>query len=116
VTAGAARAYQPEDMRWSPVIAVAAGAALLGGCTHAGHPAATGPARAFTARAGNTGYLPLADCRVTGGIAGVRPPPALHYRPPPPVPYVHGWYGNQAIWVMLPVRGRLPAQSDPAPG
>ena len=28
------------------------------------------------------------------------------------MPYVHDWYGTQAIWVMLPTRGRLPSQTD----
>ncbi len=102
-------------MRGLLLIAVAAGAALLAGCTHAGHPLATGPAR-VSARPGSTTYLPLADCPVTRGLPGVRPPPALDYQPPPPVGYVHDWYGSHAIWVMLPDHGQLPAVLDPAPG
>ena len=96
--------------------AVAAGSALLASCTQASHPAANGRARASTAGPGSIRYVPLADCPVTRGVPGTRPPPALNYQPPPPVPYVHDWYGTEVIWVMLPTRGRLPAQLDPAPG
>lgn len=103
-------------MRWSRLIAAAAGLALLAGCAHVGHPAVTGPMRVPSTRPPSTGYLPLADCPVTRGDPGVRPPPALRYQPPPPVPYVHDWYGNRAIWVMLPERGQLPAWPAEAPG
>lgn len=34
-------------------------------------------------------------------------PPAS---PPLPVPYIHGWYGNTALWVGVPTDGALPAQ------
>ncbi len=97
-----------------PVIAMAAGAALLAGCTSpASRPAGPGRPAASPAR---TRYLPLADCPVTRGVPGTHPPPAVNYQPPPPVSYVHDWYGNHAIWVMLPTRGRLPSQTDPTAG
>ena len=99
------------------MIATAAGAALLAACTSsASHPAGTGRTAASPARTGSVRYLPPAACPVTRGVAGTPPPPALDYQPPPPVPYVHDWYGNQALWVMLPTRGRLPSQRDPAAG
>src|SRR5262245_10253065 len=98
--------------RWL-AIAVGAGTVVLAGCTsHAGPRSAP----ASPARTGGARYLPLADCPVTRGVPGTRPPGVLQYRPPPPVPYVHDWYGTKVIWVMLPVHGRLPAQPDPAPG
>jgi hypothetical protein len=33
--------------------------------------------------------------------------------PPLPVPCIHGWYGNQALWAGVPPGGVLPAQRDP---
>lgn len=53
---------------------------------------------------------------MTHGVPGTRAPASLDYQPPPPVSYVHDWYGNQIIWAMLPIRGRLPALSDPVAG
>lgn len=46
---------------------------------------------------------------MTTASSTATPPAGLHYRPPPPVSYVHDWYGNDALWVMLPPRGKLPS-------
>jgi hypothetical protein len=49
-----------------------------------------------------------ASCPVTRPLSDASPPARLHainnftY-------YLHGWYGNAALWVGMPVRGILPA-------
>lgn len=94
-------------------IAATVTAVVLAACTaHTGQPSNfSSPAPTGS----SARYLPLGHCPVTRAVSATRPPDSLHYQPPPPVPYVHGWYGNQVIWVMLPIRGRLPAQTNPAP-
>jgi hypothetical protein len=59
-------------------------------------PAATPPAHpAASTRCPVTAPMPHAS------------PPAL---PPLPVPYIHGWYGNSALWIGVPAGGVLPAE------
>ncbi len=99
-------------------LTIAAGAALalaVAGCTSSGSPQAQ--ASPTTTRSASDpitpSYLVGPDCPVTVAPSSATPPPALHYRPPPPVPYVRDWYGNDALWVMLPADGTLPALRQP---
>ena len=52
----------------------------------------------------------LTSCAVTIGEPGTKPP---QFDPDVlPVPYVDTWYGNDAIWIRLPIGGILPATRD----
>jgi len=51
-------------------------------------------------------------CPVTVGKPGTKPPPQFD-KNALPVPWVDTWYGNDAIWVRLPIEGVLPAMPDP---
>jgi len=80
---------------------------LAAGCTAGASPAARPSARPATA--GSPAQLAApASCPVTRPIPHASPPLQLHainnftY-------YLHGWYGNTAIWVGVPVQGVLPA-------
>jgi hypothetical protein len=53
-----------------------------------------------------------ARCPVTSPLPHASPPARLAAMPPLPVPYIHGWYGNAALWVGVPTGGVLPAQRD----
>ena len=57
-------------------------------------------------------YITTSACPLPHASPSTSPPAALEYMPPPPVPYVQDWYGNDAVWVMLPTSGHLPSQRD----
>ena len=92
--------------RAAQLVAVAA-AIMTASCT-AGAPSAAPPSTRSLA-ASSPDHLAAPDgCPVTRPIPHRSPPPHLHaignfaY-------YLHGWYGNTALWVGVPVDGVLPA-------
>lgn len=52
-------------------------------------------------------------CPITVGQPGTKPPAAVADPSTLPVPWVDIWYGNDAIWIRLPIGGVLPAMPDP---
>jgi hypothetical protein len=55
-------------------------------------------------------------CPVTKAVRHATPPASIDATGPKPVPYVYDWFGNDALWVRLPLLGNLPAMRDPALG
>jgi hypothetical protein len=53
-----------------------------------------------------------APCPVTRPTPHASPPAQMAAIPPLPVPYIHGWHGNFALWMGVPTGGVLPAQRD----
>jgi hypothetical protein len=83
------------------VLVLAAAAVIAASCT-AGPPpsAATHPGRSAS-------HVPaVAGCPVTRPLPHASPLSL----PPLPVPYIHGWYGNGALWIGVPAGGVLPAE------
>jgi len=81
-----------------------AAAFLTAGCTGSA-PSSAAPG-AKPSMAGSPHRLSAqARCPVTRPMTDASPP-AL---PPLPVPYIHGWYGNAALWVGVPTGGVLSA-------
>jgi hypothetical protein len=57
----------------------------------------------------------VADCTVTLGQPGTKPPPP--FNPDElPVSYVDTWQGNDAIWIRLPRGGTIPASRNQGEG
>jgi len=92
--------------RAAQLVAVAA-AIMTASCT-AGAPSAAPPSTRSPAASSPDHLAVPAGCPVTRPIPHRSPPPHLHaignfaY-------YLHGWYGNTALWVGVPVDGVLPA-------
>jgi hypothetical protein len=83
---------------------------MVAGCTSGlspGRASAAGPSTRPPARlAAGTRYP------VTLPLPHTSPPARMLAIPPLPVPYIHGWYGDAALWVGVPTGGVLPAQRD----
>lgn len=92
--------------RAARLVAIAA-AVVTAGCTAGAPPAAAPSARPSAASSPAHRAVPV-SCPVTRPLPHRSPPPGLHaidnftY-------YLHGWYGNTALWVGVPVDGVLPA-------
>jgi hypothetical protein len=92
--------------RASQLVAIAA-AVVVAGCTAGTRPAVRSSARPVPSSSASHLAVPT-SCPVTRPIPHASPPSPLHainnftY-------YLHGWYGNSAIWVGVPVQGVLPA-------
>lgn len=87
------------------LVAIAA-AILAASCTAGAPPAARPSAR--PAAASSAAPAAPTSCPVTRPIPLASPPPALHAIDNS-TSYLHGWYGNPALWVGVPVQGVLPA-------
>ncbi len=61
-------------------------------------------------------HTAITDCPVTRPNAGALPPAPIDHSGNPPVWYVKHWYGNSALWVMLPDNGVLPAGTSSGGG
>lgn len=102
---GLSNADTESMKRVGQVVAMAA-AVLTAGCT-AGAPSA-GPSRRHPEARPPAHRAVPASCPVTRPIPHTAPPAQLHaidnftY-------YLHGWYGNTALWVGVPIQGVLPA-------
>jgi hypothetical protein len=106
---GAWAAHNEDMMRAAHLVAVAA--IMAASCT-ASAPSAATP-RTKSSPGSSPGRLAAgAPCRVTRPISHASPPAQMAAIPPLPVPYIHGWYGNSALWVGVPTGGVLPAQRD----
>jgi hypothetical protein len=81
-------------------------ATAISGCSSDRSAPPDGPASTSVSRS-------LGACPTTAVSGSATPPASLGYRPPPPVPYVRDWYGNDRLWVMLPPMGKLPTSRDP---
>lgn len=93
-----------------------AAAASIAGCTETITPPPGQPAPADTHETSSLSATARQGCPVTVSTTRVAPPRSLDVSGPKPVPYVYDWYGNDALWVRLPLHGNLPAQRDPAIG
>ena len=94
-------------------LGVLVAASTVSGCSTAGSAPSGSPASA-TAPSSQSPTRPVGVCPTTTSSGTATPPASLGYRPPPPVSYVKDWYGNDALWVMLPPTGKLPVTSrDP---
>ncbi len=93
---------------------------LLAALATAGCTAGSGAAVATrTARAVASGLAAPARCPVTRPLPHVAPPAQIvpvASGVPLPVPYIHGWYGNAALWIGVPAHGILPAYPDSPSG
>lgn len=87
---------------------VAMAATILTASCTAGAPSAARPSPRPPAVRAQAHLAAPASCPVTRPLAHAVPPPQLHaidnftY-------YLHGWYGNTALWVGVPIQGVLPA-------
>jgi hypothetical protein len=87
---------------------VAMAAAILTASCTAAAPSAARPSARPPAASTQAHLAAPASCPVTRPLPRAVPPPQLHaidnftY-------YLHGWYGNTALWVGVPVQGVLPA-------
>lgn len=87
---------------------VALAAAIMTVSCTTGAPSAGTPSTKPPAASSPTHPAVPASCPVTRPIPDASPPSHLHaidnftY-------YLHGWYGNSALWVGVPVQGILPA-------
>jgi hypothetical protein len=94
-------------MKRAGQLVVAAAAILAASCT-AGVPSAATPSARPSAASSPAHIAAPASCPVTRPVPHASPPVRLHaidnftY-------YLHGWYGNTALWVGVPIRGVLPA-------
>jgi hypothetical protein len=95
--------------RGGAALAVAA-AFMVAGCTGSGPSSATASATSLPSSphqlAGG------ARCPVTRPLPHASPPAQMDATPPLPVPYIHGWYGNAALWVGVPAGGVLRAERN----
>jgi hypothetical protein len=92
--------YEALGMRRGRVLVLVAAAATAASCTGGQQrSAATHPGRSASH------VTAVAGCPVTHPLPHALPP-AL---PPLPVSYIHGWYGNDALWIGVPAGGLLPA-------
>lgn len=92
--------------RAGPLVAAAA-AIMTASCT-AGAPSSATPSGQPPAASSPARLSAPASCPVTRPLPHTSPPPQLHAIDNFTF-YLHGWYGNTALWVGLPVRGVLPA-------
>lgn len=82
-------------------------AIVTASCTSASRPPATSTAN--PAAASSAAHLAVpASCPVTRPTPRASPPPQLHAIDNFAF-YLHGWYGNSALWVGVPMHGVLPA-------
>ncbi|HEY6278681.1 MAG TPA: hypothetical protein VIX86_20405 [Streptosporangiaceae bacterium] len=94
-------------MKRAGLLAALAAVIMTASCS-AGAPPAARPSAPPPAASSAAPLAAPANCPVTRPIPQASPPASLHaidnftY-------YVHGWYGNAALWVGVPVRGVLPA-------
>jgi len=84
-----------------------AAAVLTASCT-AGAPSAATPGTRPPAASSAAHLAVPARCPVTRPLLHRSPPPQLHAINNSAY-YLHGWYGNTALWVGVPVQGVLPA-------
>lgn len=98
----------------SMAVGAAALALVAAGCTSTQSPNAQASPRTAPTASHRISPSSVGDgsCQVTVTSSTATPPAELRYRPPPPVPYVDHWYGNDALWVMLPPDGKLPSQEQ----
>lgn len=103
---GSASNADNEGMNRAGPLVVAAVAILAVSCT-AGAPSGA-PGTKHPAASSAVHLAAPTTCPVTRPISHASPPPHLHaidnftY-------YLHGWYGNSALWVGVPLYGVLPA-------
>jgi hypothetical protein len=92
---------EPGTVRLGRVLIGVAAAVVAAGCT-------AGPPRSASAHPGRSArhVAAVLGCPVTRPLPHASPPTA----PPLPVPYIHGWYGNDALWIAVPAGGVLPAE------
>ena len=104
---GGASSADNEGMRRAGQLVAVAAVILVAGCAVGARPAASPHARPVASSSAADRAVP-ASCPVTRPVPHGSPPSSLHainnftY-------YLHGWYGNSAIWVGVPIQGVLPA-------
>lgn len=95
-----------EGVKRAGLLAVTAMAIVTASCSSASRSIATSSA---SPAASSQAHLAVpASCPVTRPSPRASPPPQLHAIDNFTF-YLHGWYGNSALWVGVPVRGVLPA-------
>lgn len=94
-------------MKGAGLSAIIAAAIMAASCTTGSLPKATPTASPATGSPLVHVAIP-ASCAVTRPMPHTSPPPQLHAIDNFTF-YLHGWYGNSALWVGVPVQGVLPA-------